>query len=68
MSDLTKQDLECLARLGDYPAPPPPHLPMEDFCDCVIETLQWVPPELLERQHQLQMKEKSRMLPFRFKG
>ena len=68
MSDLTKKDLECLARLGDYPAPPPPHLIMEEFCDYVIEILQCVPPELLERQHQLQMKEKSQLLPFRFKG
>ena len=67
MSELTKQDLECLARLGDYPSPPPPHLVMEDYCEYIVENLKYVPPELLERQHQLKMKEKSQILPFRFK-
>jgi hypothetical protein len=68
MSELTSKDLEGLYMLGDYPEPfPPPHLVMEDFCDYIVENLKYVSPELLERQHQLKMKEKSQMIPFRFK-
>ena len=68
MSELTPKDLECLTGLSYYPDSfPPPYLVMEEFCDYIVENLQYVQPELLERQHQWKMREKANMVPFRFK-
>ena len=48
-SELTCDDLECLAKL-DHPPPPP--LTMDEYCDFVWEMLQSIPPEQIERQKQ----------------
>ena len=65
MSELTLKDLECLKGLDECPAPfPPPSLTMEEYCEFVWENLKDVPPELLERQHQLKLQTLVTYAPF----
>ena len=65
-SNLTAEDLKCLARLGDCPDPfPPPRLSMDEYFELVGEFLQNASPDHLERQHR--MKKKHLYVPFRTK-
>jgi len=54
MTELTREDFECLKGLDDCPAPfPPPRLTMDEYCEFVWANLKDIPPDLLERQRQL---------------
>ena len=64
LSELTLENLQSLAKLGDYPDPfPPPHLPMDKYFEYLDDLLQNMPSENLDWQHRRKMK--HLIVPFR---
>jgi len=53
-SELTRDDLECLAGLNKFNHMPPPRMTMDEYCDFVWEMLQYIPPEQIDRQKKLE--------------
>jgi len=53
-SELTREDMECLAGLSKYDFMPPPRMSMDEYCAFVGEMLHATPPHHIERQKRLE--------------